>query len=178
MSLATKTKQAWDTSDYMRIADARVDGDRLIVLFADHTRADVKLNCLITRRTGVRWDRMTFGPYELVIPTNEGPAEISWLSIRDLTDSAFAAHLDAVEKKSAERIGRQIRHWREENQLSIEDLALAAGVDASTLSRIEQGSVDEAFSRLRQILTPLGRTLKDLALAAEHAESDADDEEP
>lgn len=181
MSVATEKPRSkarpWDTSPYARIVDARVDGEELIVLFADHSWATVALDRLLPSvRSRIYWERTTFSPHDIAVPTDDGTVEISWLSIRALTDPAFAAHLDAVGKESAQRSGRQIRRWRQEQRMSLDKLASAAEVDPATLARIEQGDVDVSFSTLRRIVAPLGHTLKDLALAAREDETDSTSE--
>ncbi|MGH2559504.1 MAG: helix-turn-helix domain-containing protein [Thermomicrobiales bacterium] len=182
MSIATATKQtpkrAWDTSLYSRIVEERVLGDEVRVLFANHTWATAPLDELLPgERERANWDRMTYSPHEIIVPTEDGAVEISGFSIRALTDPEFAAHLDNVEKQSAIRIGKLVQQWREERRLSITDLAQTGGVDAAIVSRVEQGAATVSFSTLRQILAPLGRTTKDLAVPAKYDEEQADEDQ-
>ena len=183
MSVATATKQTvkrpWDTGLYSRIVEARLLGDEVRMLFANHTWATASIDDLLPgKRERANWDRMTYSPLEIIVPTENGAIEISGFSIRALTDPEFGAHLDNFEKESAIRIGKLIQEWREESKLRLDDLAVAASVDAGFLSRVEQGLVNASFPKLRQILAPLGRTLKDFIVPADHDEADTDEDEP
>lgn len=182
MSVATETRQTaqhtWNTSLYSRIVEASIRGDELRVLFANHTWVTVSLDELLPgQRERANWERVTFSPHEVIVPTEDGAVEISGFAIRVLTDPEFAAHLDAIAFESAQRSGRQIRRWREERRMSVDELAHAAGIDAATLARVEQGDVTTSFPTKRQILAPLGHTLKDLALAIHPDEADSTGED-
>ncbi len=62
----------------------------------------------------------------------------------------------------AEKIGRHIRHMRDERGMKQNHLALKAGISRSELSRIERGRVYPTMRTLQGLCGALGVALGDL----------------
>ena len=67
------------------------------------------------------------------------------------------------------RYGEAIKQLRQERGLSQEDVAHAAGVATSTVSRIERGHIEPRAAVLEKIANGLGVSLVELAEAIERA---------
>lgn len=59
-------------------------------------------------------------------------------------------------------MGLRIRQLREEARLSLRDLAKAAGVDFSTIHRIEVGTEEPRLGTLGKLAKALGVSIRDL----------------
>jgi transcriptional regulator with XRE-family HTH domain len=158
MSVATK----WDTREYQRIATVERGGETLIVSFEDGSRVRVDPRRLLPASSTVHWDALTANPYEIVVPSADGPVEISWASIRALTDRDYAAHLAAAAEEQARMVGSRIKELRQRRGLSGKELAERAGIAPQSLSRIEHGRHDVVFTTLRRILAAMGCSLRDV----------------
>src|SRR5690348_8357495 len=113
--MTTKKPTArWDTHEYARMVSAQKVGHDLLVLFEDGSwvRLDAR-RLLRPGEHGVAWEKMTVSPYEIVVPTDGEPMEISWLAIRALTDKEFNAYLTARAGESARRVGERLRALRQ-----------------------------------------------------------------
>ena len=160
MSVASK----WNTREYQRIASASHQGDGLVVRFEDGASVSLDSRRVLPAESGrVDWDGMSVNPYELVIPTAGGQIEVSWSTIRVLTDREYAAHLAAAAEAQASQIGLRIKQLREARGLSSKELAERAGITPQSLSRIEHGRHDVVFTTLRRIVAAMGCSLRDLA---------------
>lgn len=160
MSAAAK----WNRPGYQRIAAVERRGDRLVVLFEDGSRVSVPAaGVLPPGARGAEWDGVTFNPYEIIVPTADGPIEVPWSTIRVLTDPEYSAHLAASAAEQARRIGLRIKELRESRRLTSKALAERAGISAQSLSRIEHGRHDVVLTTLQRILAAMGYALKDLA---------------
>jgi DNA-binding XRE family transcriptional regulator len=155
----------WDTSEYLRIAQASFNAGELVVRFVDGTEARVDVERMTrVQAQGPDWPALAFNDDEVIVPTGEGDFEISSFSIRSLSDPAFRAHLEAKEAESARRVGRRVRELRRGRNLTIETLAERAGIAAPTLSRIERGDHDGALTDLQRVVEAMGHSLKDLVI--------------
>ena len=67
------------------------------------------------------------------------------------------------------QIGQVIREIREARKATLEEVAFAAGTNASNLSRIERGTQGYSPETLERIASALGVTVSDLHLRAEAA---------
>ena len=164
MTNPTRLVQPWDTRPYQRFASVRYSDGQLDACFEDGACVGVAAQRLL--RPGERtpdWDRLAFTPHEIVVPSDGDPIEISWLSIRLLTDPAFEAHWEAMAAEEDRFIGDRIATWRCEQGLSIEELARRAELPPETVASVEAGRTRAGFSLPERILTPLGVTLDDLA---------------
>lgn len=153
----------WDRPDFQRIVKAERRGNELAVHFSDGTEVMVDPKRLLPPGVhGANWEAMTFNPYEIIVPAASEDLEISWSTIRALTDRDYAAHLADVAGEQARQIGLRIRELRDQRGLTGKELADRAGIAAQSLSRIENGHHDVVYTTLQQILAAMGASLKDL----------------
>lgn len=73
---------------------------------------------------------------------------------------------DVDKGEERKRIGQRIRELRRENNMEAKALAMRVGIDASNLSRIEQGHYSVGFDTLNKIANALGAKV-DLVKAIE-----------
>jgi DNA-binding XRE family transcriptional regulator len=164
MSATVRPKARWDTRAYATIVSARHDADALVVRFADGSEARVPTVALEPPKLeSPRWADLVLGEFEVTVPTATGPAEISWFSLRVLSDPEFDAHVAAVSAEADRATAEKLRHFREERGLSVEDLAGKAGLSPDALRRVEAAEDRPTFDELKRILAPLGRRLANLA---------------
>src|SRR5688500_17416779 len=116
----TKTAAAlWDAPEYQRMSSVTLQADDLVVLFEDGSwvRIDTK-HVVPPGSRAPDWERMSFTPYEVTVPTADGDADIAWSTIRALTDREYSAHLAAAADEQARQIGLRIKELREQRNLS------------------------------------------------------------
>ncbi len=163
-----ETPQAWDRPDYRRIVSAHVDRGTLYALFADGSYTSIDAARLVRPQDkGVRWKDTQASPREVIIPTDGEPMEISWLTLRALTDPAFDAYFVRCGEEEAQRVGERLRALRKARKLDGKIVAERAGITAQSLSRIEHGHHEIVFSTLRKVLAAMGCTLSDISNDAE-----------
>ena len=125
----TMTQARWIHRGYQRIESARYAAGQLTVRFEDGSSVRLAAERLLpSRASGLTWDGMTFDPYEISVPSADGPVEIPWSTIRALTDSEYGAHLAHVAGEQARQIGLRIRELREQRHLTSKELAARAGI--------------------------------------------------
>ncbi len=95
-----------------------------------------------------RADDLTFTAHDLSIPSSAGAIDVSWASIRLLSDPAFEAHWAAMAEEERRIIG---------------ELARRADLSEERLAEIEEGRARVSFATLERVLAPLGRGLDDPA---------------
>ncbi len=158
----------WDSPRFQRICSAKADLDNLRVRFEDGTTAEIESHKILPGDiVKPRWENLRFNPYEIIVPTEKGALEISWSTLRVLTDAAYSAHLAKVAEEQAKKIGRRISQLRKSRGMKSKDLAERAGITPQSLSRIEHGKHDIAFSTLQKILGAMGYELRDLTVGSE-----------
>jgi DNA-binding Xre family transcriptional regulator len=163
--MSTVMSPQWTRSGYQRIADARYDAGQLTVHFEDGTSATLKADRLPpSYAKNPVWEALTVDTYEITVPTDGGPVEVPWSTIRALTDSEYSAHLVDAAEKQARHIGLRIRELREQRHITSKDLATRAGISPQSLSRIEHGHHDVVFTTLQRILAAMGCRLQDLTV--------------
>jgi len=163
-----ETPRAWDAPDYRRIVSAHTDRGTLYVLFANGSYASIEAARLVRPQDeGVRWEDTQASPREVTVPTDGEPIEISWVTLRALTDPAFNAYLVRRGEEEARRVGERLRTLRKARKLDGKVVAARAGITPQSLSRIERGHHEIVFSTLRKVLAALGCTLSDLSDDAE-----------
>lgn len=156
---------AWDQSEYQRLENVVFDEGRLRVRFANGDEIEVDPTQLVRPEVAAAADwaaAVVDGP-EIAVPTSDRPIGISWLDLRSLTDSAFAAHLAEVADEEAQQVGQRIRSLRQSRNLSSAELARRADITPQSLSRIELGRHDVVYSTLQRLLAAMNYTLADLA---------------
>lgn len=164
MSVANRRRERWDTRPYRWIASAELDGPNLCVGFENGDRVRVDVARLLPQGADVsRASDLTFTEHDVSIPSSEGAIDVSWVSIRLLTDPAFDAHWAAMAAEEARIIGERIAGFRRERGLSRAALARRADLSVERLSKIEDGSARASFATLERVLAPLGLGLDDLA---------------
>ncbi len=154
----------WDTLPYHRMHEVRYANGELVVRFEDGDTAVVGgARVLPPGATGVAWDKLTFNPYEIQIPTAADVVEVPWSTIRLLTDPAYAAFVVAQAAGYARRMGARIRTLRRARGVRREVLAQRAGISTDDLSLIERGEQEPSLATLGILLDALGCTYEDLA---------------
>lgn len=164
MSIASERKAPWFTREYLRIAAAAWHGDELVVDFEDGTRARVDVAQLLQQQTGADWERLTFTPYEIIIPTDQGNAEVPWDVIRALSDRAFNQHLLDAAAEEAKSVGIRLTQLREERGLTVIVLAERAGIEPHVLSRFERGEDNVPLPTLQRIVAALECSLREFVV--------------
>lgn len=160
----------WDSPRFQRICSVKADPDSFRIRFEDGTTAEIESHKILPGEvTQPRWNELRFDPYEIVVPTENGEFEISWSTIRVLTDAAYSAHLAKAAEEQAKKIGRRLSQLRKRRGMKSKELAERAGIAPQSLSRIEHGKHDLAFSTLQKILGAMGYGLKDLSAESEPA---------
>jgi DNA-binding Xre family transcriptional regulator len=158
----------WDRYEYDRMVAVHHTDGWLAVSFADGDHVRVKADRLLPPNTdGAQWDRLTFSPYEIAVPTPREVVVIPSCTVRVLTDEEYGAHLARMADEQARRIGLRIRALRKARGLTSKELAARAGIHPQSLSRIEHGQHDVVFTTLRRILAAMGCSLRDLAVTDE-----------
>jgi len=160
----------WDSPRFQRICSVKADPNHFRVRFEDGTTAEIESRKILPNEIDQpRWEKLRFNPYEIIVPTENGELEIPWSTIRVLTDSAYSAHLAKAAEVQAQKIGRRISQLRKGRGMKSKELAERAGIAPQSLSRIEHGKHDIAFSTLQKILSSMGYGLKDLSVESEVA---------
>lgn len=137
-----------------------VDAGFLMIGFGDGTFARLDVSGIIRLGESPEWDRMTFTPYEIVVPSKDDHIVISWSNIRTLTDPEFDDHLEIKFVEQAKRIGARVRNLRQGKQIGSRELADKAGVSLDRLARIEAGSDGISLPTLERIVTALGHDMR------------------
>ena len=154
----------WDTLPYHRMREVRYTDGRLVVCFEDGDRVTVPgTDVLPPGAKGVAWDRLSFDPYEIRIPTAEEVVEVPWSTIRLLTDPDYSAFVQAQSADYARRMGSRIQRLRRARGMRREVLAQRAGITADDLSQIEQGAQEPSLATLGTLLDAMGYSYEDLA---------------
>jgi transcriptional regulator with XRE-family HTH domain/Zn-dependent peptidase ImmA (M78 family) len=152
----------WELPGYGDITAARViDGD-LEVVFANGDLVRVPLASLaVDTRSGLTVD--VDDGLAVRIGKDDEFVNVIWTQIRSATDPAYAAHFRAVHGAEAARIGRRLKALREDRGLALRDLADAAGISTSRLTRVEKGQETLPVSVLESLLSTLDATFSDIS---------------
>ena len=106
MTFLATTRRRWDTRAYAEITSAGLDRGALVIVFGDGERVRLPVSQLqAAHLRNPDWSALRFTPYEIVVPTPTGDVEISWFSLRALTDDEFGAYLDEFAAAEARRAG-------------------------------------------------------------------------
>jgi DNA-binding Xre family transcriptional regulator len=155
----------WNRYEYDRVIAVHHADGWLAVSFADGDHVRLKADRLLPPNAGTaQWDRLTFSPYEIAVPTAEEILVMPSCTVRVLTDEEYSAHLACMAEEQARRIGLRLRALRKARGLTSKELAARAGIHQQSLSRIEHGQHDVVFITLRRILAAMGCSLRDLAM--------------
>jgi transcriptional regulator with XRE-family HTH domain len=168
-------KVRWEDANYQKIKEAKVSKDRIVVTFANGDVVELsKENLVPFSMQEIDWNKLSFNPFEIIIPAKPHEIEIPWDKVRVLSDKEFSMHLAERAEEQAELIGTKLKRLREKKGMRSGELAERAGVTPQTVSRIEQGHTDVGFGTLKKMLAAMGYSLKDLA----HQESESELENP
>ncbi len=160
----------WDNPRFQRISMVNVDHPNILVHFEDGTVAKIESGKILPPDVRhPQWERMSFNSYELVLPTENGNFEISWSTIRVLSDAEYSAYMVKLAEEQARKIGQRLKELRTRRGMKSKELAERAGITPQSLSRIENGKHDVVFKTLQKILGAMGYALKDLAVEADAA---------
>ena len=156
----------WDTREYRRITSARYASGTLIVDFEDGSCVRLDVAALRPARGQTpNWVAVRATPFEVVVPTDGDDLEIPWSTIRMHTDSAFDAHLAAAAVAQRQHIGHRLHDLRDEQGLSVEELAQRAQMDPADVARIEAGDPSTEFPPVQRLLEAMGHSLDALVVA-------------
>jgi DNA-binding Xre family transcriptional regulator len=162
----------WNDPRFQQICSVKADHNNLVVHFEDGAEAKIEIRKILPLDINQpRLDRLHFNPYEIILPTENGEIEISWSTIRALSDAEYSAHLSKVAEEQAKNIGRRLRELRKRRGMKSKELAERAGITPQSLSRIENGKHDIAFSTLQKLLGAMGYALKDLTVESDTAKN-------
>jgi transcriptional regulator with XRE-family HTH domain/Zn-dependent peptidase ImmA (M78 family) len=154
----------WNDSSYQKITYAKFANENVLVSFENGDVLEIFSGNLIPfGKTSIEWDKLTFNPFEIIIPAIPSSIEIPWDKLRVITDKEFAKYLAEKSQEQSKLIGAKLKKLREKKSINSKELAERAGITPQTISRIEQGHTDVSFVTLRKILTAMGYSLKDLA---------------
>ena len=163
MSATTSTLERWDTIEYGNIVSTRVLDGVLHVTFEDGSHISVPVEDLQDARlSSPDWSAVSPGPFWITVPTEAGPTEISWVTLRLLTDPEFEVYWARQAEESARRIGGRVRAMRELRQWSRADLARHTGLSIHAIEKIETGQMQIGLQSLERVLGPMGYSLDDL----------------
>ncbi len=154
----------WNNTSYQKIRDAKFANDNVMVSFDNGDVIKIpKGNLIPFGITDIEWSKLSFSPFEIVIPASPSSLEIPWDKLRVITDKEFGKHLAEKSEEQSRLVGVKVKRLREKNGINSKELAERAGITPQTISRIEQGHTDLSFVTLRKILAAMGYSLKDLA---------------
>jgi DNA-binding Xre family transcriptional regulator len=158
--------------DYETIVSVAYDPLRrnLAVHFMDGDIVYLSAAHLLPAQKGARWEQATVEEGRHIhVPVDPGQgdmggdsADIPWDTIRTLTDPQFAAEIAQAVAHNALRVGATLRTLRRQRGLTAAELGRRTGMPQQSISRIENGRHDIAFSTLERILAAMGCTLGDL----------------
>jgi DNA-binding Xre family transcriptional regulator len=158
-------KKRWGTREYQHMVSVERRDEQVLVVFKDGSSVAVDAPRLLpTEARGVDWSAMTFTPYEITVPTADDDIEITWSTIRALTDRDYSAHLAAAAAEQARTVGNHLRELRESRRLTGKEVAVRAGITPQSLTRIEHGQHGVVFTTLQRILAAMGCSLNDLVV--------------
>jgi DNA-binding XRE family transcriptional regulator len=153
----------WDDLAYHRMSDVRIEDNTLTVAFEDGDQVSLPAERLVALDAGLPvWDALTWDPYEIQVPTSRGTVEVTWSTVRLLTDRDYATFMAAEARDYAFRMGARIRALRKSRGLSSKELAQRAGIAPNSLSRIELGRYDVTLGTLGSLLAAMGYSYADL----------------
>jgi hypothetical protein len=164
MTVPTRVAQPWDTRPYQRIASVRYTDGQLTASFEDGACVRVAARDVLRPGEAPDWERLTFAPHEITVPADREPIEISWLSIRLLTDPAFEAHWRTTAAQHDRLVGARITALRESRDVSVQNLARRSGLPSARLRAVEAGRARGDLDTLERILAPFGYSLDDLSV--------------
>lgn len=154
----------WNNSSYQKIVEAKFTNDTLKVDFQNGDIIEIpKGNLIPSGITEIEWTKLSFTPFEIVIPANPRSLEIPWDKLRVITDKEFGKYLAQKADEQSKSIGTKLKIFRTNKGISSKELAERSGITPQTISRIEKGHTDVNFTTLRKILAAMGYSLKDLA---------------
>lgn len=154
----------WNDTSYQRIKDANIINDNLVVSFENGDLIEVSKETLTPySNIEFEWRKLSFNPFEIIIPGSPHALEIPWDKLRVITDKKFGKYLAEKAEEQSKLIGVKVKRLREKKGISSKELAERAGISPQTISRIEQGHNDVSFSTLRKILAAMGCSLIDIA---------------
>lgn len=154
----------WDDINYQKIESAEIDGDVLVINFADGDSVDILLTTLLPLQSyNVDKSSMSVNDFDISFDALPEAIVIPWDRIRVLTDATFAKEMVKQADESNRLTGERLKALREKKKIKSGDLAAISGLTPQTISRIERGHTDVSFGTLRKILAAMGYSLKDLA---------------
>ncbi|MGH7600780.1 MAG: helix-turn-helix domain-containing protein [bacterium] len=160
----------WDNPRFQRISAVKVDHPNVFVHFEDGTVAEVEADKILPPDVHhPQWERLSFNSYELLVPAENGNFEISWSTIRVLTDAEYSAYMAKAAEEQARKIGQRLKALRTKRGMKSKELAERAGITPQSLSRIENGKHDVVFKTLQKILGAMGYALRDLSVEPDTA---------
>jgi DNA-binding Xre family transcriptional regulator len=164
MTAPASTLQRWDTAEYGNVVSAEYRDGVLRVVFEDGAKVGIAVEDLRSERLrSADWPAVSPGPFWITVPTATGPTEISWVTLRLLTDPEFEAYWARRAHDRARRIGSRIQAMREARHLGVADFADATGLSISAIEKIEAGEDQVGMQILERLCIALGGTLDDLS---------------
>lgn len=99
-------------------------------------------------------------PESIIVPsTPEEDRELDRLAELAEGDRNQAIVESAAARERLRELGAMVRSAREDNRVTIDELAESCGIEPEALSRIEAGRTNVTYDMLQRIATALGREL-------------------
>ena len=153
---------------YFKVVGAHVEGESLIVTFANGDTAKIGLNKIVPSRTRTRVDWAQAKPDEqgasVIVPAKPYEVEVQANMLRKISDREYANHVVQRAEEQARRIGVRLKELREARHLSQVSVARLAHLEQANLSRIENGYFDVSATTLWKILAAMDCSINDLVL--------------
>ncbi|OGJ55924.1 hypothetical protein A2635_00290 [Candidatus Peribacteria bacterium RIFCSPHIGHO2_01_FULL_51_9] len=164
-----KRKNKWG-SDYMHITACQKYGGFLGVSFANGDRVKVPLLRLTPAGfSDLEWDFISYVSgghghfYAIRVPARPCTAEISWETIRCLTDKEFAKEWARLAEEQTRHLGARLKELRQSRGFTQKYVAEIAGLEPANVSRVESGKFNLLATTLWKILAAMGYNAGDLA---------------
>lgn len=165
------------TADDYLVETAKVTNEGVHVTFIDGVEGIVPFEemSVATEVTGINQAVLEeSGGRRVELQTVDGTsAEYPWDFFRRLIDEEFEQLEEKESRDAREKLGRHVRELRKDKSLSQEELAERAGLDRTTISRLERGKHQAGFDTLHSIASGLQVSIQEVVKidedAAEHA---------
>lgn len=150
---------------------------RVRVTFADGMRGEVPVDELSVKDELLKVNQdlieTSGGRRVEFLTSREKTIEYPWDFFRRIMDDAFSEIEEEESRDARKALGNHLKNLREEKSLSQQELADRAGLDRTTISRLERGKHQAGFDTLRSIAAGLQVSIQEVVNIDEVAEEHA-----